>query len=208
MVQRSINTLHRRRFIARTSAGIASLLATTRAPALLAARKHRETTAETRSANDAVLGALRKQRGAMGADWLVIHHTASGGASVKGLDNYHRNHFGDPDGAEYHFVINNGVKGPDGAIQLARWRHQIRAAHLFHPERAPNSLAICLVGNFETKGPPSGAQMQALARLCRCLQVKLDIPAQRITTHRGVDGRLTQCPGKDFPMDDLTSVLF
>ena len=200
--------LPRRRFVATGLSGMAAILAAGHAPAVLAARKLREPKADTRASNDELLAAVRKQRATLPGEWLVIHHTASGGASVKGLDNYHRNHFGDPYGAEYHFIVNNGVKGPDGAIQSARWRHQIEAAHLFHPERAPSSIAVCLVGNFETRGQPSGAQMKSLAELCRCLQVKYDIPAERVTTHRGVDGRLTQCPGKDFPFEDLQTVLF
>jgi N-acetyl-anhydromuramyl-L-alanine amidase AmpD len=197
----------RRHFLLQTSAGLAGILAAGRAPAVLAARKRKEPSPETRAANDEFLVALRRQRARLSGDWLVVHHTASSRASVAGLDNYHRNHFGDPYGAEYHFIVNNGVKGPDGAIELARWRHQVEAAHLFHPERAPNSLAICLVGNFETRGQPSGAQMLALAQLCRCLQVKFDIPSTQVTTHKRVDGRLTQCPGKDFPFEDLQSVL-
>lgn len=143
----------------------------------------------------------------MGWDWIVVHHTASGGATVAGLDAYHKRRFGDELGAEYHFVINNGVKGPDGAIELARWRHQVGAAHLFHPERAPASLAIVLVGNFETKGPPSGAQMLALGQLTRALQAKFSIASDKVTTHKGVDGRLTQCPGKDFSFEALAAQL-
>ena len=206
-MSRRLDASDRRRFLTSGAAALAAMAAVGRAPAVLAARKLKEPSAETRAANDALLHALAEQSDALHGEWLVIHHTASGGASVRGLDNYHRKHFDDPYGAEYHFIVNNGVKGPDGAIQLARWRHQVRAAHLFHPERAPQSLAVCMVGNFETRGEPSGAQMQALAALCRSLQTKFDIPAERVTTHRGVDGRLTQCPGKDFPFEQLQSEL-
>jgi N-acetyl-anhydromuramyl-L-alanine amidase AmpD len=198
----------RRSFLTRTTGGLAALIAAGVAPVVHARRGLRNPTTETLANNRELLSDLRSQRTKLGGDWLVIHHTASSRASVKGLDNYHRNHFGDPFGAEYHFIVNNGVKGPDGAIELARWRHQVLAAHLFHPERAPNSLAICLVGNFETRGEPSGAQMLGLATLCRALQVKFDIPSEQVVTHRQVDGRLTQCPGKDFPYEDLQTVLF
>ncbi|MEZ4379714.1 MAG: peptidoglycan recognition family protein [Nannocystaceae bacterium] len=134
--------------------------------------------------------------------WLVVHHTAAEHASLAGIDRYHRNHFGDPYGAEYHFVINNGKRGALGLVEAARWRHQELAAHLFHPERAPESLALCLIGNFEARAVPE-AMMDALASLSRALMSTFAIPIERVTTHREIDGRLTQCPGKHFDLADL-----
>jgi hypothetical protein len=134
--------------------------------------------------------------------WLVVHHTAAEHASLEGIDRYHRNHFGDPFGAEYHFVINNGKRKALGLVEAARWRHQEIAAQLFHPERAPESLALCLIGNFEKREVPD-AMMDALASLSRGLMETLAIPLDRVTTHREIDGRLTQCPGKHFDLEDL-----
>ncbi|MCA9636348.1 MAG: N-acetylmuramoyl-L-alanine amidase, partial [Myxococcales bacterium] len=134
--------------------------------------------------------------------WIVVHHTAAEHASLEGIDRYHRVHFGDPLGAEYHFVINNGRRRALGLIEPARWRYQELAAHLFHPERAPESLALCLIGNFEERPVPA-SMMDALALLCRRLMGTLEIPIERVTTHRAVDGRLTQCPGRHFDLDDL-----
>lgn len=127
-----------------------------------------------------------------------MHHTAAEYASLAGIDRYHRNRFGSPLGAEYHFVVNNGRKAPMGWVQAARWRYDTLGAHLFHPERAPNCLALCLIGNFETR-PVPGVMLRELAALTRTLMDKFAIPIDRVSTHRGVDGRLTQCPGRYFP---------
>ncbi|MBK7830090.1 MAG: N-acetylmuramoyl-L-alanine amidase [Nannocystis sp.] len=136
--------------------------------------------------------------------WIVVHHTAAEYATLPGIDRYHRNHFGDPLGAEYHFIINNGKKDgarrPIGSIEAARWRHQEPAWHLFKPDNAPDSLAICLVGNFETRALP-GEMLRALSELTRALMKLCEIPRERVSTHRVVDEKMTQCPGKLFPRE-------
>lgn len=141
-------------------------------------------------------------------DWkgLVVHHTATRAGWLEGIDAYHRNHFGDPLGAEYHFVINNGRKLPGGWIEVARWRYQEPAWHLFHPERAPNAIAICLVGNFEEQ-TVGEHQFAALVDLSAALMRGLGIGSDAVTTHRGVDGILTQCPGKNFPLERYLAAL-
>lgn len=137
---------------------------------------------------------------------IVIHHTAAEYATLKGIDRYHRNHFDDPLGAEYHFVINNGKKGPLGLIEAARWRYQELAAHLFHPERAPSAIAVCLIGNFEQR-PVPGEMLAALTELTQSLMTHFSIPRDRVQTHREVDGRLTQCPGKHFDAEKFRANL-
>ena len=131
-------------------------------------------------------------------DWVVIHHTAAEYASKKGIDRYHKKRFEDPLGTQYHFLIHNGKKGgPRGLIELARWPHQARSIHLFKPEGAPRAITICLVGNFEKRKVPR-SMLNAAADLTATLTKRFSIPLDHITTHRGVDGRLTQCPGKYF----------
>ena len=136
--------------------------------------------------------------------WIVVHHTAAEHATLPGIDRYHRNHFGDPLGAEYHFVINNGKKDranrPLGLIDVARWRFQEPAWHLFKPDNAPDSIAICLVGNFEKRAVPA-EMLSALTGLTRALMQLCEIPKERVSTHRVVDEKMTQCPGKLFPRD-------
>jgi len=160
--------------------------------------------AEIREVNEAMVKELlaAPRAGWRPWQWIVVHHTAAEHASLEGIDRYHRNHFGDPLGAEYHFVINNGKRKAMGLVEAARWRHQELAAHLFHPERAPESLAICLIGNFEERPVPEDVY-DALATLTRSLMGALSIPASKVTSHRRVDGRLTQCPGKHFDLADL-----
>lgn len=136
--------------------------------------------------------------------WIVVHHTAAEFATLPGIDRYHRTRFGDPLGAEYHFIINNGKKDranrPVGMIEAARWRYQEAAWHLFKPENAPDSLAICLVGNFEKRAVPT-EMMTALTELTRALMKLCGVPAERVSTHRVVDEKMTQCPGKLFPRE-------
>ena len=121
-------------------------------------------------------------------------------ATLPGIDRYHRTHFGDPLGAEYHFVINNGKKRPIGQIDVARWRYQEPAWHLFKPENAPRSIAICLIGNFEHRELPA-PMLDALVDLSQALMRAFTIPADRVSTHRVVDEKMTQCPGKHFPRE-------
>lgn len=134
--------------------------------------------------------------------WIVVHHTAAEYATLEGIDRYHRNHFGDPLGAEYHFVINNGKKRPIGMIEEARWLHQEPAWHLFKPHNAPASIAVCLIGNFE-KRPLPAAMLDALVELTAALMREFSIPPEHVSTHRVVDEKLTQCPGKQFPRDEF-----
>lgn len=130
--------------------------------------------------------------------WIVVHHTAAEHASLAGIDRYHRRRFGDPLGAEYHFVIGNGKKSPAGLIEAARWRYQEPAWHLFKPENAPASIALCLIGNFEERVLPA-AMLDALVDLTLALMRECGVPAAQVSTHRVVDEKMTQCPGKHFP---------
>ncbi len=155
--------------------------------------------------NASVLAALAEPGPALRRwQWIVVHHTAAEFASLPGIDRYHRSRFADPLGAEYHFVINNGKKDrerrPVGLIEAARWRHQEPAWHLFKPDNAPDSIAVCLVGNFEARPPPT-AMLTALTDLTRALMKLCDIPRERVSTHRVVDEKMTQCPGKLFPRE-------
>lgn len=155
--------------------------------------------------NAAVLAGLGAPGPALRAwRWIVVHHTAVEFATLPGIDRYHKHRFGDPLGAEYHFIINNGrkdrVNRPIGLIEPARWRYQEPAAHLFKPENAPQSVAICLVGNFEARALPA-EMLAALTELTRGLMRLCGIPAGRVSTHRVVDEKMTQCPGKLFPRE-------
>lgn len=160
--------------------------------------------AETRAHNAKILANIDKDLPARDFDWkyIVVHHTASEWSSRARIDRYHREKFDDPDGIEYHFLIGNGKKAPEGYIELGRWPLQKRAIHLFKPEGAPQAIAVSLVGNLHER-EIGKHQYAALLDLVVELSKTYGIPPERITTHTGVDGRLTVCPGKHFPYKRL-----
>jgi len=170
------------------------------APASAAARLSPE---EVAAANARTIATLFDDLPA-GESWnaIVFHHSATDGGSKQRFDVGHRRKFDDPIGMEYHFLIGSCIGSPDGLIEVGdRWRRQLLAYHLFTRARDRGSIAICLVGNFELQGhTPSAAQLRAVTALTRALADKLQIAPDAMTTHTGIDGRLTQCPGKNFPL--------
>ncbi len=138
---------------------------------------------------------------------IVFHHSATTAGSADAFDRYHRQNLGDPNGIKYHFVIGNGDGADDGLIEVTdRWRSQKEADHLFHPDNAPDSIAICLVGNFENSRP-TAAQQLAAAKLAYVLMRRFDIPLSRVLTHRMVDEDATVCPGRGFQVESLVQTL-
>ena len=185
--------MHRRHFLAGTCAALLP------APLAAKARATADDTATVAAHNAGLIAQLRAPGVPLRAwEWIVVHHTAAEFATLAGIDRYHRTHFGDPLGAEYHFVINNGKKRPSGLVEAARWRYQEPAWHLFKPANAPRSIAVCLIGNFEKRELPA-PMLDALVELTRALMREFAIPAEKVSTHRVVDEKMTQCPGKHFP---------
>jgi hypothetical protein len=178
-------------------------------PAMAAAAKM--TPAQVAAANQRTIQTLFDGLPAAPQPWtgIVFHHSATAGGSKARFDVGHRRKFDDPDGMEYHFLIGSGVGSPDGLIEVGdRWRKQIIAYHLFTQARDAGSIAICLVGNFELPGStPSSAQRAAAIALARALATRFRIPPDAMTTHRGIDGRLTQCPGKNFPLAGIKAAV-
>jgi hypothetical protein len=163
-------------------------------------KKKKMTREQVTAHNTELLATLNEGLPERDFDWkyIVIHHTASEWSSLERIDRYHREKFEDPDGIEYHFLIGNGKKRPGGYIELGRWRLQKLAIHLFKPEGAPQAIAVSLVGNLHERKIKE-TQYDALLELVARLMKDHDIPIERITTHTGVDGNLTVCPGKHFP---------
>lgn len=169
-----------------------------------ARKKKKMSRKQVREANAELIAGVAEDLPARSFAWdsIVIHHTASEWSSLARIDAFHRRKFEDPDGIEYHFLIGNGKKAPDGLIELGRWPLQKRSIHLFKPEGWPASITISLVGNFHER-ELERAQFDALRDLVIALANTYDIPAERITTHTEIDGRLTVCPGKHFPYKKL-----
>jgi hypothetical protein len=156
------------------------------------------------------------------ADWLpaarperewtaiIIHHSATENGSAAIFDKWHREgNFWE--GVGYDFVIGNGTNSGDGEVEVTfRWRQQITGAHC--GGTAGNwanqyGVGICLVGNFDNT-PPTARQMNSLIRLIRFLQNRYGIPKNRIYGHNTTPGaRVTDCPGRNFPMAKLKSML-
>jgi hypothetical protein len=138
--------------------------------------------------------------------WIVIHHTASSHGSVESINAAHlqrRDRNGNPwKGIGYHFVIGNGNGMDDGEIEPTfRWRGQLPGAHAGDDDHNQHGIGIALVGNFEL-APPSAAQMAAVKRLVTVLRTRYGIETSNVLRHGDI--KATACPGKYFPMGDLT----
>lgn len=134
---------------------------------------------------------------------VVVHHSATENGNAAIFDKMHREQY-HWEGIGYDFVIGNGTDSGDGQVEVTfRWRKQIPGAHC---RATPNNWAnkngvgICLVGDFN-RTVPTARQMQSLLKLIRFLQKRYGIPRSRIYGHNSTPGaRVTDCPGKRFPM--------
>ena len=141
---------------------------------------------------------------------VVVHHSATETGNAAIFDKMHReqNHWA---GIGYDFVIGNGTDSGDGQIEVTfRWREQIPGAHCGGTANNwanRDGIGICLVGDFSRTGP-TAQQMQSLLRLIRFLQKRYGISKWRIYGHKATPGaRVTDCPGRRFPMARLKSML-
>ena len=141
---------------------------------------------------------------------IVIHHSATENGNADIFDRRHREekHW---EGVGYDFVIGNGTDSGDGQVEVTfRWRKQITGAHCGGtPGNWANkdAVGICLVGNFNRTAPTT-RQMQSLLKLTRFLQKRYGISKNRIYSHKTTPGgRVTECPGRKFPMAKLKLML-
>jgi N-acetyl-anhydromuramyl-L-alanine amidase AmpD len=139
---------------------------------------------------------------------IVIHHsaTATGNAATFGREHEERGW----EGVGYDFVIGNGTDSRDGQVEVTfRWRQQKTGAHCKTPNNWANeeAVGICLVGDF-SKRRPTTQQMRSLKELVEFLQKRYGIRKNRIYGHKDTPGaRVTQCPGRYFPMGRVKSAL-
>jgi hypothetical protein len=140
---------------------------------------------------------------------IVVHHSATDYGNAAIFDKWHRegNHW---EGVGYDFVIGNGTNSANGQVEVTfRWRQQKTGAHCKTPDNWANekAIGICLVGDFN-KTVPTPQQMQSLVNLSQFLQKRYGIPAGSIYGHKNTPGaRSTDCPGRNFPMSRLKSML-
>lgn len=137
---------------------------------------------------------------------IVIHHSASSSGSASAFDKAHRERGWD--GLGYHFVIGNGSLSGDGEVEVGyRWKRQMQGAHAGNAEYNQAGIGICLVGDFQNGGRPTSAQLAAVRRLTRFLQVKCGIPTYEVIGHGNVPGKSTECPGRALDMGDFRASL-
>jgi len=141
---------------------------------------------------------------------IIIHHSATNNGNTAIFDKQHREekHW---EGIGYDFVIGNGTDSGDGQVEVTfRWRGQLTGAHCKTPNNWGNEkgIGICLVGNFDYTSPTK-RQMQSLMKLVRFLQKRYGIPKRFVYGHGTTPGaRVTDCPGRRFPMAWLKSMLY
>jgi len=131
--------------------------------------------------------------------YIVVHHSASASASVKGMDYYHRVERHMENGLAYHFVIGNGHAMKDGEIAVGhRWTAQLDGGHLASEALNKKAVGICMVGNFDDDHP-SKKQMESLHALVEFLLARCHLSVDAVKTHQQINPIYTRCPGHNFP---------
>jgi len=131
--------------------------------------------------------------------YIVIHHSASPNASVKGMDYYHRVERHMENGLAYHFVIGNGHSLRDGEIAIGhRWTAQLDGGHLASEALNKKAIGICMVGNYD-EDRPTRKQMESLRALVEYLLARCHLGPDAVKTHQQINPIYTRCPGRNFP---------
>ena len=129
---------------------------------------------------------------------ITLHHSATQEGNAEVFDRNHR-HRG-MGGLAYHFVIGNGTGSGDGEIEVGwRWRKQKETDRR-------GDIQICMVGNFN-KQELTVAQFNSLVSLLKILTQQYSTPLSNIRRHKDVTGRITECPGDNFPFYKILSEL-
>ena len=138
---------------------------------------------------------------------IVIHHSAGAYGTIAFLQQVHRaRQPNDPiDAIPYHYVIGNG-SGLGVGVVSSDWRRDLNiwGAHVSANNPASNlfGLGVCLIGNLEERPAPP-RQYQSLVELTRRLMSRYNITADSVTGHGMIEGELTKCPGRFFPMEEF-----
>ncbi len=130
--------------------------------------------------------------------YIVVHNSGSRSGNAKIFDYYHRKVRKMRNGMAYHFVIGNGSKSGNGAIEIGdRWHRQINGGHVASDYLNDIAIGICLVGDFN-RDLPTENQLAALKELIDYLR-RIAGNAKRkeptVRGHRDINPRPTDCPG-------------
>lgn len=130
---------------------------------------------------------------------ITLHHSGTTEGNAESFDRNHRRR--GMGGLFYHFVVDNGTSGCyDGEIEAGwRWRKQKEV-------NRKGEIQICLVGNFNEQ-EISNAQFNSLVKLLKVLSREYSIPLCNIRRHKDIRGRITECPGNNFPLYKLLAEL-
>lgn len=176
-------------------------------PSAWAAWPARRETTQTQN-REPISGLLQLNTPLLDWDRVVVHHTTAEYATLAGLNRYYETRFDAPLGCQYRLLGLNGKKRTRlGALQRARWPHPDRGVHILKPKKTPNAITISLTDNFREPRVPR-QMMSARADLTSALIRRFGITVNNVTTHRGVDGRITQCSGKHFSISRRHKELF
>ena len=131
--------------------------------------------------------------------YVTLHHSGTLEGNAESFDRNHRRR--GMGGLFYHFIIDNGTCSTyDGEIEVGwRWRKQKEV-------NRKREIEICLVGNFN-KEDVSAAQFNSLVKLLKVLTKEYSIPLSNIRRHKDVRGKITECPGNNFPLYKLLAEL-
>jgi len=122
--------------------------------------------------------------------YITLHHSATTEGNAEAFDRNHRRR--GMGGLFYHFVIGNGTGSLDGEVEVGwRWIRQVEV------ERK-GDIQICLVGDFSHQ-ELSPAQFTVLVKLIKVLTQEYSIPLNHIRKHEDLAGKITECPGREFP---------
>ena len=137
--------------------------------------------------------------------YIVLHHSATEGATVEAIDAAHRarkDSAGKPWlGIGYHFVVGDGRGIADGLIEPTfRWRDQIHGAHAGDRLHNDAGIGICLVGNFD-EHPPTERQIASTKELIKDLCTTYGIEDENVLVHKELSA--TNCPGKHFDLQEF-----
>lgn len=124
---------------------------------------------------------------------IIIHHSASPDVSAETIHSWHLGRGWA--GIGYHYVIRS-----DGKIERGRPENTL-GAHA-GKEGNPDSIGICLLGNF-SETVPTEQQLQSLIWLIRDIKSRYGNLA--IQGHREI--MQTACPGDNFPWDEVNRML-
>lgn len=144
-----------------------------------------------RNINHKFAGTLRKRTR---TDFIVLHHSAGNDASAETIHGWHldRKWFG----IGYHFVIRQS-----GAIETGRPIDTV-GSHAGATANG-NSIAICLLGNFDVI-KPNAAQINSLIWLIK-EHIYPKYGKLPLTAHK--EYMSTSCPGRNFPMEQVKQLV-